>query len=224
MAQLEAVVEAELAKNDVKERNDKTKPRLQADPSVGVTDLVEVIRGFCAYRGSTDLSSLICSSSNILSWKTKPEPDFLLKVSGLVYELALLAPTTKLSGKKLRLALDKLFEGREIRNTTGKDTETFLDNCDVTIRIALAQYRLCKQNVAQRETVTKRLSKRDQIRLTQVLNRFHLPEAAYAANESEEEGQVDQWNPSRKVADNVLVDSYEKANGKTQTQNPSLAP
>ena len=198
MAQLAALVEADLAKINAKDKVDKQRPRLVADPSIGVGDLVSAVRNFCMFKGTSDLA-LIVSPNNgrTLAWKSRPDAEFMVKLAGLCYDLAVLAPNSKLPSKKLRQALAQLLLQGDIRNMTQKENNSFLDLGDLTIRIAMAQFRTCKQDLQQREIVMKRLQKSDQAKISHVLQRLQLPDQC-TASDSEGEGEVDTWVPARK--------------------------
>ena len=194
MAQLAALVEADLAKINAKDKVDKQRP----DPSIGVGDLVSAVRNFCMFKGTSDLASTVSpNNGRTLAWKSRPDAEFMVKLAGLCYDLAVLAPNSKLPSKKLRQALAQLLSQGDIRNMTQKENNSFLDLGDLTIRIAMAQFRTCKQDLQQREIVMKRLQKSDQAKISHVLQRLQLPDQC-TASDSEGEGEVDTWVPARK--------------------------
>ena len=101
MAQLAALVEADLAKINAKDKVDKRRPCLVADPSIGVGDLVSAVRNFCMFKGTSDLDCVPEQWQNF-GMEARPDAEFMVKLAGLCYDLAVLAPNSKLPSKKLR--------------------------------------------------------------------------------------------------------------------------
>ena len=153
-----------------------SKPRLIADPSISARDLMGVLRNFMNQKESNDIHALIRQpGARPLSWKSGPDPEWLPKLCNLVFEVLKVAPNTKLGQKKLGEALKKLLEGGDMINSSGRDDKTFIDACNQTIRIALAQFRTLKQDVTKRDMTLKRLSKDEKIKFNLVLENIQLP-------------------------------------------------
>eukprot|EP00435_Cladocopium_sp_Y103_P021623 s1541_g5.t1 len=156
MSSLDDLVASENEKKKQLASERASKPRLIADPSISARDLMGVLRSFMNQKESNDIHALIRSpGARPLSWKSGPDHEWLPKLCNLVFEVLKVAPNTKLGQKKLGEALKKLLEGGDMINSSGRDDKTFLDACNQTIRIALAQFRTLKQDVTKRDMLLK---------------------------------------------------------------------
>ena len=190
MASLEAALDGHSGDLQRKLKQRQTKPRLVADPSVTVRQLMDVLRSFVNFRETKDFHSLIAPSKYLkLNWNCSPEPDFLLKLSGLAFDLANLAPNSKLSGSKLRSALKGLIESGEITNQTNRSDEKFVDNADLLIRIGMSMFRNLKKDLTVRDPFLRRLANKDATRIKLVLDRLLLPKDY--SEEFDEDEQMD---------------------------------
>ena len=100
-------------------------PRLVADPSVGVADLVKVLDDYMVEKGETNLWKLIQPPSNA-SWKSAPPVGWLASLSTLFKRYCEVAPNTIVSGKKNKAAITRLCETKGV-NHTRKTVEDFAD-------------------------------------------------------------------------------------------------
>ena len=80
-----------------------------------------------------------------------------MKLANLCYDLADVAPNSKLAGKKVREALQKILDLGEIRNTTERENKSFIDNSDLLIRTAMGMFRSLKRDLIKREQVLRRM-------------------------------------------------------------------
>lgn len=170
------------------------KPRLVADPMTSVADLMGILRIFLNHKETTDLHSCIAPPRVLkLDWKTYPDGDWLVKLSSLAFDFSKVAQNTKVHGKKLREAILKMVNAGEIKNTTRHDMKTFVDTCDLMLRIGMSMYRQLKSDLHKRDLVLKRLDSTGQRRLKLVLDQFLLP-SSYSGeeeleNQSDDESQ-----------------------------------
>ncbi|CAK9009178.1 Uncharacterized protein SCF082_LOCUS10202, partial [Durusdinium trenchii] len=101
MSSLDVALEQQsnAAKTKLKERAGKS--RLVADSSTGVRDIQNVLRNFLTYKETSDLHALISPGKFVkLTWKSQPDPEYMVKMANLCYDLAAIAPNSKLAGKK----------------------------------------------------------------------------------------------------------------------------
>lgn len=177
MAALDHQVQEDSQERRAKRKDVAKRPRLTADPSVGVRDLTDTIRNYVTYKDTKDLASLVLPGGHrVLSWKSSPDADFMLKVSGICYDFIMIHRNTKVSSKKLREAIGKLLQGKEIINSTGKNDRIFIDQMDLCLRIALAMFRSCKQDAGRRDLVMKRLEKDERKRMGLIFEKIALPQ------------------------------------------------
>lgn len=90
----------------------------------------------------------------------------------------------------MREAISQLMDSGEVKNTTAKNRKTFVDSLDLTIRMAMAQYRQAKADLSKREIMLKRLSKDGSQRIKMVLDRLLLPKDYVPEDESDEDAEV----------------------------------
>ena len=167
--------------------------RLVADSSTGVREIQNALRNFLAYKESTDLHSLISPGKYAkLSWKSQPDPEYMVKLANLCYDLADVAPNSKLAGKKVREALQKILDLGEIRNTTERENKSFIDNSDLLIRTAMGMFRSLKRDLIKREQVLRRMGKPDSNKIKLVLERLILPKD-YDGGVSDGEEDATAW-------------------------------
>ena len=177
MAALDQQVQEDSQERRAKRKDASKKPRLTADPSVGIRDLTDTVRNYVTYKDTKDFASLILPGGHrVLSWKSSPDADFMSKISGICYDLILIHRNTKVSSKKLREAIGKLLQAKEISNSTGKDDRTFIDHMDICLRIGLAMFRTCKQDPGRRDFVMKRLDKEERKRMALIFDKILLPQ------------------------------------------------
>ena len=118
----------------------RVKNRVVADPSIGLSDIQDVIKKCLEAAGDYDLLKYLATPPN-LSWKTAACPDWLTRLQQLFTGLLKLAPNCCLAGKKVRGAIEKMCEPPSKVNFSKKSTADFVDMCDETIRIGMAQLR-----------------------------------------------------------------------------------
>ena len=190
MSNLDALVglDAAMGKSSRVER--ASKPRLIADPSVSVADLMKVLRDFVTQKDCKDILSLVVPAGHRnFSWKTAVDPNWLQRMSSLVFDILAIAPNSKVQGKKLEQALKKMLVDGDLKNESKRDDKTYIDSVNQLIRIALSQFRTLKTDIAKREICYKRLSPKEKKGFALILDRLQLP-ADYENLQSDEEQEV----------------------------------
>jgi len=168
-----------------------SKPRLVADPTVGTRELVQVLKSFLSHKGTTDLHSLVTPGKYIkISWKQPLDGEWLEKWHQWRLILRRWHQIQSRQEKKMREAINKLMDSGEIKNTAAKDRKTFVDSLDLTIRMAMAEYRQAKADLSKREIMLKRLPKDGSQRIKMVLERLLLPKDYVPEDETDEEAEV----------------------------------
>ena len=101
--------------------------------------------------------------------------DWLSKMGSLCFDLLAFAPNSKIAAKKMGEAIWKLLGAKELVNESGKPDGRFVDESNMTIRVALFQFRILKQDLQEREKVLRRLETKDRKRFLLILERMQLP-------------------------------------------------
>lgn len=90
------------------ERSDRTRKqkhfRLVADPSIAVSRIESTLQGYMDHCESKVLWNLVCppaSGPSVVSWQCQPNPEWLVKTMGLLFDMVIIAPNTKLQGAKV---------------------------------------------------------------------------------------------------------------------------
>ena len=190
MSNLDSLVERDAAASKAFRVERASKPRLIADPSVSVTELMKVLRVFVDQKDCKDILSLVVPAGHrTFSWKTAVDPSWLQKMSSLVFDILAIAPNSKVQGKKLELALKKLLECGDLKNQSKRDDKTYVDSVNQLIRIALSQFRTLKTDITKRDMCFKRLSSKEKKGFNLILERLQLP-SDYENHQSDEEQEV----------------------------------
>lgn len=193
MSNLDTLVglDAAMGKSSRVERT--SKPRLIADPSVSVADLMKVLRDFVTQKDCKDILSLVVPAGHRnFSWKTAVDPNWLQRMSSLVFDILAIAPNSKVQGKKLEQALKKMLVDGDLKNESKRDDKTYVDSVNQLIRIALSQFRILKTDIAKREICYKRLSAKEKKGFALILDRLQLP-ADYENLQSDENRKCPVW-------------------------------
>jgi len=130
--------------------------RLVADPSLGVQDMMRILKQFVGEEQSFDLLDLVsCPGHQTFSWKTSPNPSWMSKMSRLVTLFLGVAKNGVLPSAKLKTGILKLCDSMKI-NCSRKHDNDFADLCDQRIRIVMAQYRTVKQQAQEYQRLMKK--------------------------------------------------------------------
>lgn len=192
---LDLVLEAKLQEKQEAQSNlQSNKFRLVANPLVSVSSLQNAMTKFLVSKGDKRLWSLIApppGCPQTYGWHTSPQPEWLVKVASLLYELVLVAENTKINSKKLGAALNAMEKNRDIelascRKETAQDVK---DKIDLTLRILLAMVRNIKANSALKAKVYRMIPRNDQLRLDILLEKVVLPPELMGGMMFEEEDE-----------------------------------
>ena len=172
-------------------------PRLVADPSVGVADLVKVLEDYMVEKGETNLWKLIQPPSNA-TWKSAPPVGWLASLSTLFKRYFEVAPNTIVSGKKNKAAITRLCETKGV-NHTHKSVDDFADMVDNSIRMGLGHYRTMKQQGDLRERAFRRADSTQQKAMESVLSIVNAQVATHEQGEEqgEKQGEVAETKETR---------------------------
>ena len=110
-------------------------------------------------------------------------------MSSRVFDILAIAPNSKVQGKKLELALEKLLECGDLKNQSKRDDKTYVDSVNQLIRIALSQFRTLKTDITKRDMCFKRLSSKEKKGFNLILERLQLP-SDYENHQFDEEQEV----------------------------------
>ena len=113
--------------------------RLSADPSIGVTDLMEPLSKYMEEKGDRNLIKLLHVSPTF-SWKSAPGITFLSEHAPLFQRYAKIAPNSMLPPKKNKTAIERLDQQMKC-NFSKQSTSDYVDLVDNIVRIAMKQYR-----------------------------------------------------------------------------------
>ena len=155
----------------------KQKVRLVADPFIGVSDIENALSRYCQHQKCSDIHALLCAPASLvhITWQTPPHPEWMLKLSPLIFEVLEFAPQTKLQGTKVKKALQALLH-KKLCTYSGKEgLDTIVDRCDLCLRMVLNMYRDVKSKPLLRQRVMRNLSRDDGLKLSIVLDRVQLP-------------------------------------------------
>ena len=113
--------------------------RLSADPSIGVTDLMEPLSKYMEERGDRNLIKLLHVSPTF-SWKSAPGITFLSEHAPLFQRYAKIAPNSMLPPKENKIAIERLDQQMKC-NFSKQSTSDYVDLVDNIVRTAVKQYR-----------------------------------------------------------------------------------
>ena len=193
MSKLDDVVKSKLAAAaEEKSSKQSGRFRLVADATISVAQIQEVLTRHVHLKQEKQIWALICpppSGPLSYGWHSKPEPEWLMKVASLLYDLLEICPNTKLHSKKVVAALKAMQQNHDVffpetKHATALD---MMDKVDVTLRVLLSMLRQLKcSHVASKRTY-KMLSKIEQCKLTALLDRVILPPQLLAGESFDEE-------------------------------------
>ena len=144
------------------------KSRLIADPSVGVSDLMEPLTKLIKEKNEKNIFKLISPPANV-SWKSATPVAWMASLAPLFKEYIKIAPNSIISGKKHKLGVTRLEEGQKV-NFTRKATVDFVDWVDDTVRMGLSHFRTLKQQPDAKERAFKRADNSQKTMLDSVLD------------------------------------------------------
>lgn len=153
--------------------------RQVADPTLGVGDMMKVLRAELASKQSWDLWKYLQHPKGNVKFdrKTAPHPGFMAQTADLMYRFCSIAPNGILQGSKLRQAILKLGHERKI-NWSRYNEDEFCDQCDSRIRVLLSQFRLVKQKAEEYSRCMRKASEAEQAAIDKVLSVMCLEQDA----------------------------------------------
>ena len=134
----------------------QTPKRLVADPLVGVADLMQPVENLLQREKGINLAKYIQPPSGV-SWKSAVPVEWLCKHQELLTDYINISKNTIISGKKHKLALEKLHHQHDILGGR-KSTQDAVDYVDDTIRMALSHLRQMCQVVQKKDTTYRKCS------------------------------------------------------------------
>ena len=146
----------------------KCKGRLVADPSIGVSDLLDCLIPFVEEVGE-DAFHKTLEPPPQTGWKTAAAPTWLARLSPLFKRYLNIAPNGVIPSKKHRVCLEKLQEKKNIasgRRTSAEHAERW----DEWIRIGLSQMRGLKQSEVAKARCLRKCDGDDQSKIDDVLS------------------------------------------------------
>ena len=123
---------------------------------------MKVLRDFVTQKDCKDILSLVVPAGHRnFSWKTAVDPNWLQRMSSLVFDILAIVPNSKVQGKKLEQALKKMLVDGDLKNESKRDDKTYIDSVNQLIRIALSQFRTLKTDIPkERDLLQKIVTKR----------------------------------------------------------------
>ena len=145
--------------------------RLSADPSIGVTDLMEPLSKYMEERGDRNLIKLLHVSPTF-SWKSAPGITFLSEHAPLFQRYAKIAPNSMLPPKKNKIAIERLDQQMKC-NFSKQSTSDYVDLVDNIVRTAMKQYRDLAKDPHAKERAYRRADSETQEAINPLLVLLH---------------------------------------------------
>ena len=121
----------------------KAKPRLVADPTIGVADLASALEDFLdkvEKQRKIDLYDFVMPPAGV-QWKTAVHVVHLCKMAPMLEFYLAVAPNGVLPSKKHKTALCRLDEARQLNKLKTRARDDFADFVDDKVRMTLAHLR-----------------------------------------------------------------------------------
>ena len=153
----------------------KDKKRFVADPCIAVNDICKSLQCFMQHHKCNDLWRLICPPQSLINvcWQTPVNPEWVVKLSGLAFDIFDFAKNTKLQSVRVKKALQALLEQKNITlpDHLGQK-EDAMDSIDLKLRIGLNMYRELKKSSTLRSRVFRVLTCDEQTRIQMCLDKI----------------------------------------------------
>ena len=161
------------------EKRKSLKPRLVANHDMSVRDITRVLTSIMNHYQCTDLWSLVAPPAcgpQQFSWKTPPRGGWMVKCAPVLYELAEIAPNTKILATKMRSALLILWKQKSLTYTEKNMTENdAFDRIDTAVRVVFSMFRTIKDGLDEKLRIFRHLSGEEIQKLQLVLDKIKLP-------------------------------------------------
>ena len=193
MAALEALVGDKMKiAADEKSQKQTSRLRLIADPNITATALQSILTSFLNYKGHKNLWLVVApppSGPSTYGWHASPQGEWMVKASGLIYDLLGIAPNTKIQSTRLMKALKTMHESKDLdlETSTSRTVQDCLDRLDFTIRILMSQVRQLKSSPSLKTKMYRNMSKKEQMALDLILEKTSLPAELLQSDLLEEE-------------------------------------
>ena len=203
----------------------KPKPRLCADPCIGVGDLLHCIESVLDEIKDNNLYGYLDpGSKHSVSWKNAPNPGWLSRLNLLWGKFLAIAPNGVLPSKKCRLALEKLVDRREGVNQTKKTTEDYAIKCDDWIRLGLSHLRNMKQSDVAKQRCLRKCDPDESSKIEDILAKLDLEttEDIHQDPPGESQGQTDSLAvvPCEKAPAEETMAHSSSSKGDTSVDDP----
>ena len=133
---LDALLEKDEANQSAKRSERLSKPRLIADPTVSVADLMKILRTFIIQKECRRLLTLVVPAGHrTFNWRTPIDPEWCQRMSSLVFDMLGVAPNSKVQGKRLQDAIKKMLDGGDLKTETQHENAKYIDTCNLLIRL-----------------------------------------------------------------------------------------
>lgn len=168
-----------------------------ADPSLGVSDLMKVLRAEMAVSKSWDLWAILAHPNGRqaqFSWKTAPNPTWMAQTADLMYRFVTVAPNGILHSSKLKQAVLKLQHEKKI-NFSKYHEDIFADKCDYRIRCLLNQYRILKHHRDEYSRCMRKSSESEQEAIDKVLDLMEVEKEEVVAARVPNQAAPTKTNP-----------------------------
>ena len=189
MAALEALVGDKMKiAADEKSQKQTSRMRLIADPHITSTALQSILTSFLNYNLWLVVATPP-SGPSTYGWHTSPQGEWMVKASGLIYDLLGIAPNTKIQSTRLMRALKTMHESKDLdlETSTTRTVQDCLDRLDFTIRILMSQVRQLKSSPSLKTKMYRNMSKKEQVALDLILEKTSLPAELLQSELLEEE-------------------------------------
>ena len=113
----------------------RTRSRVTADPTIGVSDLMVPLEKYMVHAGERNLLPLVKAPPGV-GWKSAPDLQWLAKHAKLWQEYLMIAPNSMVPPKKHRLAIEKLDQQQKCKYSK-QSMADFSDAVDTQVRVGL---------------------------------------------------------------------------------------
>ena len=159
----------------------REKKRNVADPSISVNDICNTLDAFMKHHKCNDLWRLICPPQGLINvtWQTPVNPEWVVKLSGVAFDIFDFAKNTKLLAVRVKKALAALHDQKNLTlpQHLGQK-EDAMDHIDIKLRIGLNMFRELKKSSTLRNRVFRVLTCDEQTKVQMCLDKITLEDAA----------------------------------------------
>ena len=158
----------------------KEKKRNVADPAISVDQICKTFDAFMKHSKCDDLWRLVCPPQGVINvtWQSPVNPEWVVKLTGIAFDIFEYAKNTKLLGARVKKALVALHDQRNLtlpQHLGQKDDA--MDNIDLKLRIGLNMFRELKQSSTLRSRVFRVLTCDEQTKVQMCLDKIILEDS-----------------------------------------------